>query len=121
MRKTIFLTIVILTVFNLVNAQECDIQIEILENRYMFGQATLLNNEPPVKKLEVEFTNEFMEVVMPIDGKNYLIKVVNESCEAYCSRAKRVRQLHSGDEKIVRNLFKDKRQDIHNQIKACQS
>ena len=121
MKKTTLLTIVLLITIYLAKAQECDIQIEILEDRYMFGQASVLNDDPPVKKIEVNFTSEFMEVVMPMDGKNYLIKVVNEACQAYCSRAKRVRQLHSGDEKLVKNLFKSKSDDIQFQIKECQS
>ena len=121
MKKTTLLTLLLVIAINLVQAQECDIQIEILENRYMFGQAMQLNNDAPVKKIQVEFTSKFMEVVMPIDGKNYQIKVVNEACEAYCSRAKRVRQLHSGDEKLVKNLFKDKKDDIQFQIKECES
>lgn len=121
MKKTILLTIAFLTIINLVKAQECDIQIEILEDRYMFGKAFILNDKAPVKKIEVSFTSEFMEVVLPMDGKNYLIKVVNEACQAYCSRAKRVRQLHSGDEKLVKNLFKDKKEEIEGQIQECQS
>jgi len=80
-----------------------------------------MENSDLVKKMEVNFSEEVMEVVMPIDGQNYLIKVVNENCQAYCSRAKRVRQLHSGDEKLVRNLFKDKQEDIVEQIKKCQT
>ena len=98
----------------------CDIKIQILEDKYMFGQAELLTNSPAVKKMEITFGKEFMEVILPVEGQNYLVKVVNEDCQAYCSRAKRVRQLHSGDEKLVRNLFKDKHDNIASQIKACQ-
>lgn len=103
----------------LVRAQNCDIQIQILDDKYMFGAAEKMDDSEVVKKMEVNFTSEVMEVVMPVDGQNYLIKVVNQDCQAYCTKAKRVRQLHSGDEKLVRNLFKDKEQDILAQIKAC--
>jgi hypothetical protein len=71
--------------------------------------------------MEVNFTSEYLEVVMPINEGNYLIRVNNEACQAYCSRDKRVRQLHSGDEKLVRNLFKAKEQNILGQIRACGS
>ena len=100
-------------------SQSCDIQIQILENKYMFGQAEKIDNSEKIKKMEVTFNSEFMEVVMPVDNQNYLVKVVNQDCQAYCSRAKRVRQLHSGDEKLVRNLFKDKYDDIVAQIQEC--
>jgi hypothetical protein len=102
-----------------VKAQECDIQIQVLEDRYMFGTASKLSSDPSSKKLEVDFTSEYMEIILPVEGENYLIKVVNESCQAYCSREKRVRQLHSGDEKLVRNLLKDKMPDILEQLKSC--
>ena len=98
---------------------DCDIQIEILSDKYMFGQAEKIENSEVVKKMQVQFYDEFMEVIMPIDGENYLIKVVNQNCQAYCTRAKRVRQLHSGDEKLVRNLFKNHHDDIVSQIKSC--
>ncbi|MCK5470843.1 MAG: hypothetical protein KAI99_20110, partial [Cyclobacteriaceae bacterium] len=94
---------------SIAKAQSCDIQIKILEDKYMFGQATKMDNDQPVKKMEVNFTSEVMEVVVLVNGQNYLINVINQDCQAYCTRAKRVRQLHSGDEKLVRNLFKDKR------------
>ena len=111
--------ILILFVFSQASAQQCDIQIQVLEGKNMFGHAEKINGEKLLKKMEVNFTSELMEVKMPVDGQNYLIKVVNENCQAYCSRAKRVRQLHSGDEKLVRNLFKQKNEEISNQIRAC--
>ena len=100
-------------------AGDCDIQIEILSDKYMFGQAEKMHNSEVVKKMQVQFSADFMEVIMPVDGQNYLIKVVNQDCQAYCTRAKRVRQLHSGDEKLVRNLFKNHHDDIVSQIKSC--
>lgn len=100
-------------------ALECNIQIQVLEDRYMFGTATKLNTDPSIKKLVVNFTSEYMGITLPVEGENYLVKVVNESCQAYCSREKRVRQLHSGDEKLVRNLLKDKMDDILEQLKSC--
>lgn len=118
--KLLLIAIVTLSAATL-RAQNCDIQIQILEDRYMFGQVEKMDDSEPVKKMQVDFSEEFMEVVMPVEGQNYLIKVVNQNCQAYCTRAKRVRQLHSGDEKLVRNLFKDKQEDIVNQIKSCES
>lgn len=121
MKPKLILTASLIFASVILRAQGCDIQIQILEDKYMFGHAKKMENSDLVKKMEVNFSEEVMEVVMPIDGQNYLIKVVNENCQAYCSRAKRVRQLHSGDEKLVRNLFKDKQEDIVEQIKKCQT
>ena len=105
---------------SIAKAQSCDIQIKILEGKYMFGQAIKMNSNQLVKKIEVDFTSEVMEVVMPVNGQNYLIRVTNQDCQAYCSKAKRVRQLHSGDEKLVKNLFKDKKEEILAQIRECE-
>ena len=120
MKQLFILSAVLICFVSTAKAQECDIQIQILEDKYMFGQASTMDNTEPVKKMEVKFTSEVMEVVLPVDGQNYLIKVVNQDCQAYCTKAKRVRQLHSGDEKLVRNLFKDKQEDILVQIRACE-
>ena len=119
MKKVMLLIPVIISFASLVKAQQCDIQIQILEDKYMFGEATRLPENVDVKKTEVDFNSDFMEVILSVDGNNYLIKVVNQDCQAYCTREKRVRQLHSGDEKLVRNLFKDREDEIVAQIKSC--
>ncbi|MCK5370923.1 MAG: hypothetical protein KAQ62_20305 [Cyclobacteriaceae bacterium] len=119
MKQLFILSTVLICFVSTAKAQECDIQIQILEDKYMFGQASIMDDKEPVKKMKVNFTSEVMEVVLPVDGQNYLIKVVNQDCQAYCTKAKRVRQLHSGDEKLVRNLFKNKKEDILAQIRAC--
>lgn len=119
MKPASFAIILILFVLGHAKAQQCDIKIQILEGKNMFGHVEKINGEKPIKKMEVNFTDELMKVKMSVDGQNYLIKVVNENCQAYCSRDKRVRQLHSGDEKLVRNLFKEKHDDIATQIRAC--
>lgn len=121
MKKVFAVATIIFYSFIIAQAQECDIQIEILKDKYMFGQATKMDNNQTVKKMVVSFNNEFMEILLPVDGKNYLIKVVNENCQAFCNREKRIRQLHSGDEKLVRNLFKDKKEDILAQIRECKN
>ena len=119
MKKLFLLTMVFICFLSFVKAQSCDIQIKILEDKYMFGQAAKMESDQLVKKMEVNFTSEVMQVVIPVDGQNYMIKVINQDCQAYCTRAKRVRQLHSRDEKLVRNLFKDKKEGIEAQIRAC--
>ncbi len=119
MKKAIIITTVLFCSSIIAQAQGCDIQIEILKDKYMFGQATKIDHNKKIKKMEVAFNNEFMEILLPVDGEIYLIKVVNENCQAFCTREKRVRQLHSGDEKLVRNLFKDKQEGILAQISAC--
>ena len=119
MKKVFIIASLLIYSALLAEAQNCDLQIEILQDKYMFGQVTKMSPDATVKKMEVNFDNEFMEVVLPVDGQNYLIKVVNQNCQAYCTRQKRVRQLHSGDEKLIRNLFKDKEADILAQIREC--
>lgn len=119
MKKAFVVATIFFYSFIIAQAQDCDIQIEILKDKYMFGQATKMDNSQTVKKMVVTFNNEFMEILLPVDGENYLIKVVNENCQAFCTREKRIRQLHSGDEKLVRNLFKDKKEDILAQIREC--
>ncbi len=119
MKSASFTIILIMFVLGHARAQQCDIQIQILEDKNMFGHVEKIIGEKPIKKMEVNFTDELMKVKMSVNGQNYLIKVVNKNCQAYCSRDKRVRQLHSGDEKLVRNLFKEKHDDIVSQIMAC--
>lgn len=121
MKLKLILTTVFCTIVGLSKAQSCDIQIQILEDKYMFGQVQKMEDTSPIKKMKVSFNSEFMEVILPIENQNYLIRVVNENCQAYCSRAKRIRQLHSGDEKLVRNLFKEKQEAIVQQINGCDS
>ena len=118
--KNFFILITVLISFlSIAKAQQCDIQIQILEDKYMFGKAEKINNDQLLKKMEVNFSSEIMEVILPVDGQNYLIKVINQDCQAFCTREKRVRQLHSGDEKLVRNLFKNKKEYIMAQIREC--
>ncbi len=105
--------------FNVAVGQNCDIEIEVLDGKYMFGHVVKMENTKLEKKMKVEFSSDVMEVVLPVEGQNYLITVINQDCQAYCKKSKRVRQLHSGDEKIVKNLFADKHDDIVAQIKAC--
>lgn len=119
MKKAIVVNILFFYSFIMAQAQDCDIKIEILEDKYMFGQVSKLADAQSSKKMVVEFNNEFMEILLPVEGETYLIKVVNENCQAYCTRAKRIRQLNSGDEKLVKNLFKDKKEDILAQIDRC--
>ncbi len=107
--------------FNIAQAQNCNIEIKVLDDKYMFGVVTKMENTKIVEKMEVQFSSEVMEVIFPVEGQNYLIKVINRDCQAYCRKDKRVRQLHSGDEKIVKNLFADKHDNIVAQIKACGS
>ena len=100
-------------------SQNCDITIEILPEQYMFGTVSEVSNE--VSKTQVEFKDDVMKVLLPLNGKFYKIIVLNENCQAYCKRQKRVRQLNSGDEKLVRNLLSAREEDIIKQIKKCTS
>jgi hypothetical protein len=67
-------------------AQNCELQIEILQDKYMFGQVSKMNNVATVKKMEVNFDEDFMQVVLTIEVQKYLIKVINQNCQAYCTK-----------------------------------
>lgn len=121
MKKVFKIIPIFILLINIAQAQNCNIEIEVLDGKYMFGEVTKMKNTNIVKKMEVQFSSEVMEVILQVEGQNYLIKVINQNCQAYCSKSKRIRQLHSGDEKIVMNLFADKHDDIVAQIKACGS
>ena len=116
--KRIFLSMIALGLFVSNSfSQECDVRIEILPEQYMHGVIKETTEE--TKKIDVEFTSEVMEVLLTLEGKNYVLTVVNDNCQAYCKRQKRVRQLNSGDENLVKNLIKDREEDLVNQIKQC--
>ena len=83
----------------------------------MYG--TVKEIQEPVKKISVDFKEEVMEVFLMSEGRNYLITVLNANCQAYCKKQKRVRQLNSGDEKLVINLINDRKEEILQQIKSC--
>lgn len=100
--------------------KKCDIQIEILPDRFMFGELVDTKKALDKDKLEVNFMSDVMVIDLVHEGKVYKIEVVNENCQAYCKKAKRVRQLHSGDEKLVINLVKDRKDDIIQQLMMCQ-
>ncbi len=98
-------------------SQNCDIKIEILPEQYMYGTVTKVSQE--VKKTQVEFNDNVMEVLFPLEGKFYRFVVLNENCQAYCKKQKRIRQLNSGDEKLVKNLLASREEDIKKQINKC--
>ena len=119
MKKALIFFILITAGIVSARAQQCEIHIKVLEGRYMYGRAEKVRTATKADEITVKFTADFMEVTMPLDGDTYLIKVVNENCKAYCPVAKRIRQLHSGDEKLVINLFSERKGDILKQIREC--
>ena len=52
----------------------------------MFGHVSKLNEDPLVQEIEVNFSSEVMEVVMPVDGQNYLINVYSPNTSFTASR-----------------------------------
>jgi len=119
MKQIIFSATAIIFFHAFVQAQSCDIKIEILPDQYMYGTASTGDVEVPKNKVLVDFGEELMLVQLTEDGVNYRIEVLNENCQAYCKRHKRVRQLHSGDEKLVINLINQRRPDIMGQLAGC--
>jgi len=116
--KRLAFILFILTLFSSQSySQSCDVKIEILPEQYMYGTVSEIKDE--VRKIDVEFKDDVMEVFMPLNGKNYMLKVINENCRAYCKKQKRIRQLHSGDERLVKNLINSRKEDILSQLKRC--
>ena len=57
MKQFFILSTVLICFVSTAKAQECNIQIQILENKYMFGQASTMDDKEAVKKMEVNFTS----------------------------------------------------------------
>jgi len=97
----------------------CNIEIMILPERYMSGTITETNNVKNNKNTHVVFSNTDMKIMFRNKEKAYIITVLNQDCQAYCRKQKRIRQLHSGDEAIVINLIKQRKDEILRQYQDC--
>lgn len=92
------------------------INIEVIEDQYLKGLCKLLNENKT--KTQVDFSAKKVSVRMPINNKMVLMEFLNTDCKAYCPKAKRVRQLHKGDEKLLRNVLKKNTDVIVKQLEA---
>ncbi len=54
----------------------------------MYGLAEKISDMQHAKKMEISFTSEYIMVILPLDGQNYMIHVVNQDGQTYCTKAK---------------------------------
>jgi hypothetical protein len=102
---------------DLLSDQNCDFKVLIIKDRYLFGKAFL--QEKKVRKTKVSFSSTLVRVWVPYGDKSMLLAIKNTNCRAYCPRAKRVRQLHSHDKRLLIKLLKKRRESLLKQLKAC--
>lgn len=95
----------------------CDFKVTIVKDRYLFGKAFL--QQEGVRRIKVNFTSKLVNVWVPFRKKSILLAIENSNCQAYCPRVKRVRQLHSGDERLLIKLLKRRKKSLMNQLSAC--
>jgi len=125
MKSRILLSVFILSVTvslssqaqNFASANDCKFKVLIVKDRYLFGKAYL--KEEKLKKMKVKFTATVVNVNVPYREKSILLVIENSNCRAYCPRVKRVRQLNSGDKRLLLKLLKKRKQSLLNQLSAC--
>ncbi|WP_299454376.1 hypothetical protein [uncultured Microscilla sp.] len=122
--KKLFFVLVVLAVANtagysqeLLATKDCDFKVMIVKGRYLFGKAFLKNEK--IRRTKVKFTDKLVKVRVPYGKKSMLLAIENTNCRAYCPRAKRIRQLHSGDERLLIRLLKKRKKSLVTQLKAC--
>lgn len=118
MKKISFIIILSIFTLNLLKAQsssEVPVKIKVVEGRYMKGVGKL--DKTKTNKTRVSFSENMVQVLMPYNDKTVLLNIVNSDCKAYCPRVKRIRQLHLGDEALLKNLIKKEKENIVTQLK----
>ena len=98
-------------------ATNCKFKVLIVKDRYLFGKAVL--QQERVRRTKVKFTASVVKVQVPYREKSILLLIENTNCRAYCPRVKRVRQLHSGDKRLLVKLLKKRKKSLLNQLSAC--
>ncbi|OJJ16837.1 hypothetical protein BKI52_33575 [marine bacterium AO1-C] len=99
------------------SSNDCNFKVLIVKDRYLFGKAYL--KEEKLKRMKVKFTATVVNVNVPFREKSILLVIENSNCRAYCPRVKRVRQLNSGDRKLLIKLLKKRKKSLLNQLSAC--
>ncbi|EAY27347.1 hypothetical protein [Microscilla marina] len=122
--KKLFFVLVVLAVTNtvghsqeLLTTEDCDFKVMIVKDRYLFGKAFLKNEK--IRRTSVKFTAKLVKIKVPYGKKSMLLAIKNTNCRAYCPRAKRIRQLHSGDERLLIRLLKKRKKSLLNQLNDC--
>ncbi len=102
---------------NFSNNDDCNFKVLIVKDRYLFGKAYLKQDR--LKKMKVKFTSTVVKVNVPYREQSILLEIENSNCRAYCPRVKRVRQLNSGDKKLLIRLLKKRKKSLLDQLSAC--
>lgn len=113
----IILTFTVSYCQQLLSAGDCSFKVTIVKDRYLFGKAYL--QEEGVKRIKVNFTPSVVNVFVPYQDKAILLAIENSNCRAYCPRVKRVRQLHSGDKRLLIKLLKQRKKSLMDQLSSC--
>lgn len=96
---------------------DCYINIEVAPDRYMRGKAYEIGRAS--RKIRVEFTKSFVKVILPKGERSIFLAIENTDCKAYCPRAKRIRQLKPGDERLLINLLRAQEKQLIAQLENC--
>ncbi|GAB4399040.1 MAG: hypothetical protein OHK0053_18600 [Microscillaceae bacterium] len=97
-------------------AQTQPFKVEVLENEFLLGQGNISPQATP--QLKVQFGPQKVMVYLPYQSQTLILEIENTDCRAYCPKMKRVRQLHPGDEKLLKNLLEKEKAHIYAQLKA---
>ncbi|WP_157630037.1 hypothetical protein [Thermonema rossianum] len=96
---------------------DCYINIEVAPDRYMRGKAYEIGQAS--RKIRVEFTKSFVKVVLPKGDRSIFLAIENTDCKAYCPKAKRIRQLKPGDERLLIHLLRAQEKQLIAQLENC--
>ena len=115
----------LLTVSSNIYAQKADCTIDIRVNvnvkkndlRTMKG--VVIGTAPKTEKIKAVFGKEFVDVSMPRNDKNVLLRIENTHCQGYCKIMRRVRQLSRRDAGLLANLLQKQEATIFKQIDNC--
>ena len=123
--KNVFLFLFLSFFSNALFAQkkDCPVNIKVDVNpnttdiRTMKG--VVLGTSAKTAKIVATFGKEYVEVSLPKNDKNVLLRIENSHCEGYCKRDRRVRQLTKRDANLLANIIKKQEASIFKQIDAC--
>ncbi|NJL14258.1 MAG: hypothetical protein HC913_15440 [Microscillaceae bacterium] len=97
-------------------AQNQPFKVEVLENEFLLGRGNISPQVAP--QLKIQFGPQKVMVSLPYQSQTLTLEIENTDCRAYCPKMKRVRQLHPGDEKLLKNLLEKEKAHIYTQLKT---
>jgi hypothetical protein len=130
MKKPFLFSLLLLTFsFNIFNnvlfAQKKDcpinikVDVDLKANDTRIMRGVIVGTTIKTTKISAIFGKEYVEVSLPKNDKNVLLRIENSHCEGYCKRDKRVRQLTKRDANLLANIIKKQQASIFKQIDAC--